>query len=815
MTTRFIIIVLTVYIAAIPFGCECGGNLWQRDAGVDSGNDADRETPVDGDFPCEHPCGATCCGESEVCVAGECQGSSGPCSDNDDCSDDHCCADIGCVPWGSDACGSHDPECSQSLATGLFQPALQCAWTGPPEGDAYPSHVQVLGSPVVADFDFAADPDSVHPSIVFNSYDGLDGGSGAETALSGVVRVIDGRTCEQQFSLGPHTNGCNPPALGDLDGDGRADIVLYMSDNAIEAFSYDPLSEGFVRLWESHDAAGTRQAVSRGYYSWTGPALVDLDDDGVPEVVAEGTVIDSTGLVLDTSAAATSAFSVVADLDLDGQVEMATGSALYTWDLAARTWIREIEGVGPGYVAVADFGRFPVDGSGDERSTLDGIAEIAVVHSGSVRVDNIVGRTVFGPVALPASSGGGPPTIGDFDGDGLPEMAAAGSDSYTIFDPDCVTEPDLERCPSGRSDGILWTQPSQDHSSNITGSSIFDFEGDGRAEAVYADEIFVRVYDGESGEVVYSTYRTSCTWNENPIVADVDGDFNAELVVPSNENCGTAPASMGGTAYETDALGRILDPLFPGLRCGANEECVSGVCDTGLCRCEADDECSGDGSGIDGFVCTPPPPGTPGGGGSTCRSAWLGSIHGVRVYRDVADRWVSSRTIWNQHAYAVTNVHGDGTVPRTAEIEPNWTVPGLNNFRQNVQGEVPPGIAPDLTSRLGDDPSCGPDGAMTLSVMVCNRGAAPVGAGLPVTFYLGDPAACLSIPGCTVETDSILDPGMCTAVSCLWTEPATEPVQVIVVADDDGACSAAIGERECWEGNNTARLDDVACLGPG
>ena len=61
-------------------------------------------------------------------------------------------------------------------------------------------------------------------------------------------------------------------------------------------------------------------------------------------------------------------------------------------------------------------------------------------------------------------------------------------------------------------------------SSATTGSSIFDFEFDGQAEAVYGDECFTRVYEGKTGEVLYSSYRTSCTWYENPIVADVDND---------------------------------------------------------------------------------------------------------------------------------------------------------------------------------------------------------------------------------------------------------------------------------------------------
>ena len=42
-----------------------------------------------------------------------------------------------------------------------------------------------------------------------------------------------------------------------------------------------------------------------------------------------------------------------------------------------------------------------------------------------------------------------------------------------------------------------------------------------------------------------------------------------------------------------------------------------------------------------------------------------------------------TRRIWNQHAYHVTNINEDGTVPRREE--PNWLNPRLNNYRMNVQ----------------------------------------------------------------------------------------------------------------------------------
>ena len=92
----------------------------------------------------------------------------------------------------------------------------------------------------------------------------------------------------------------------------------------------------------------------------------------------------------------------------------------------------------------------------------------------------------------------------DFDGDGRAEVSCSGSDSIAVFDPDCQGTPDAAFCESLAVNGVLWWQPSQDHSSNITGSSLFDFEGDGSVEVVCADEVFTRVYSGRTGEVLLS-----------------------------------------------------------------------------------------------------------------------------------------------------------------------------------------------------------------------------------------------------------------------------------------------------------------------
>src|SRR6185503_11593224 len=142
----------------------------------------------------------------------------------------------------------------------------------------------------------------------------------------------------------------------------------------------------------------------------------------------------------------------------------------------------------------------------------------------------------------------------DFDNDGKPEIAVAGKTRFRIIDFDC--QGGGGGCEA---DGVRWSQPSQDASSAQTGVAVFDFDGDGQAEAVYADECFLRVYDGKSGEVLYSAYRTSGTWYESPVVADVDQDQNTEIVVNNNGGV-TCPASGG-------ALDKpYVDPLHKGVR---------------------------------------------------------------------------------------------------------------------------------------------------------------------------------------------------------------------------------------------------------
>lgn len=770
------------------------------------GSVADLGVPDLAGCPASLLCGSHCCSASDYCIADSvCAPSDTPCTNTDECAGDTFCDPtlMRCIPYGTDPAPNSDPSCVNLGVVGAFAPTVQCAFDATPAGDPFPTTIHVLSTPMVVDFGIDRGPDSPRrPSIVAVFDDGEDGQAELPT---GVIRILDGATCVQQAQLGSLqlVSHSSPPAVGDLDGDGRAEIVAYKANGGLVAFTYDAGAHEWKIMWRSTLADGTTAYEPTGG-AWAGPTIVDLDNDGSPEILRAGIVFDAMGHLVDDASLgahlyASGIFGLAVDVDADGKVEFVAGDGVWEWDIATHRWVMEsyvTSSTMPGHVAVADFGNFAGGNSWPSATP-----EVVVISDGEARVQTLDGTIVFGPVALPGEGRGGPPTIGDFDGDGRAEFASAGANEYSVFDLDCGPSP-VGTCATSTTTGILWSQRSQDASSNMTGSSVFDFEGDGRAEVIYGDECFVRVYDGPTGDVLFSQSRSSCTWYENPVVADLDGDYNAEIVIGDNYNCGSASSGRDCGPFGLDA--QRTDPLFAGLRCETDENCASGICTEGYCRCFGDgDCCTGAGCASANFACIDPPAGTPG-TGKTCRAARPTGTKGIRVYSDAADRWVRSRMIWNQHAYYVTNVDDDGVIPRTSEAASNWLEPSLNNFRQNVQGDAIEGASPDLTSS-GNPLTCDDAGAR-LSARICNRGTEPVGSGVTVGFYLGDPAAGGTLL-CDAGSVADLVPGMCELVECPWADaPSMSPGPDVYVVADNGHVAT-----ECREANNVTVFRDVYC----
>jgi hypothetical protein len=181
---------------------------------------------------------------------------------------------------------------------------------------------------------------------------------------------------------------------------------------------------------------------------------------------------------------------------------------------------------------------------------------------------------------------------------------------------------------------------------------------------------------------------------------------------------------------------------------------------------------------------------------------------GVYLYGDAGDGWVPTRRVWTQHTYHVTNATSSGHVP--VKESDNWTAPGLNNYRQNVQGE---GVfnAPDLTVELSIGLGFCAD-QLELIATVRNEGASGVPAGLVVDFYEGQDATG-TLLGSGV-TDKALLPGGSTKVTLLVPAPAIDmTADYFVEVDEASKGDGAV--LECNEDNNSDLTTAAACPSPG
>jgi len=576
-----------------------GGSDGDDDGMVDtSGNSSGADSTGDA-CSLAQQCGepVTCCAPDELCVEGECQvdcGGSDPCGDAQVCCDQgagevcyvgecivpgRACSAAACATSVEPDCGDGevcdpslglcvpdlaDPTCAFKPKVGVFDPVPRFTWGQRQTRscdlgcqveevcmadvctptwthvdlmeDDLPNSYQVVMSPMVADID----QDCV-PEIIFNSY------PGSNYTTNGTLRAIRGDNGARVFTVLDDTAQTDPgatPAIGDINGDGTPEIIAPGEGSNLIAFT----NTGAV-LWTSENYAGGGKSGS--------PSLADFDGDGVPEIAFGRNIFDNTGtLVWSLASGPTGAngsvgpLSCVADLDGDNRPELIMGGTTYTFTgtvgvdfMGTEMWVGE---QADGYCGVADF-------------TGDGQPEVANVRSANIYIyDGLTGATL-GSIAIPGGGAGGPPNIADFDGDGTADVGTAGGNAYVValFDAD-----------EGMS--VLWEAATKDGSSQRTGSSVFDFDGDGRSEVIYGDEWYLRIYPGtepdcaiggpncdgvmDDAEVLFVDINSSRTRSEYPIVADVDGDFKAEIIVSTNNESGQGAIGDAGIEVFEDRL---------------------------------------------------------------------------------------------------------------------------------------------------------------------------------------------------------------------------------------------------------------------
>jgi hypothetical protein len=390
--------------------------------------------------------------------------------------------DPACVEMGPPGHpGPSDPTCAAEPQFGAFNPVLEWhhdVWA------VEPTSVQILMTPIVASLD-----DDDIPDVLFVTY------SGADNYGPGVLRAMSGDGTKEILNIaGAEVCGHSGLAAGDIDGDGLVEIVAITVDFAVKVFEHDGTPK-----WKS--AAYGIDVVHCGAYA----SIADLDADGTPEIVVGAVILNADGSERGVGAHGKGLYvSVAADIDEDGVQEVVVGNAAYD-DVGATIWFN---GESDGFPGLANF-------------TGDGKPEIVVSNGGTVRLQDNTG-VVLWSTPVP-DGGGGAPTIADYDGDGQPEAGVAGSEYYVVFDGD---------------GSVLWQAPISETAS-ATGSVVHDFEGDGVADVIHADENRVWVFSGIDGSVKMEfAPHGSGTQFESPAVVDVDGDGQAEIVFGNNQYYG-------------------------------------------------------------------------------------------------------------------------------------------------------------------------------------------------------------------------------------------------------------------------------------
>ena len=360
----------------------------------------------------------------------------------------------------------------------------------------------ISATPVVADLtgDGVAD-------IVFVTY------AGGSTNVA-YLRAVDGATQKELFTADDfnwRVYGLATPALGDLDANGVVDIVaIDDSRREVMAFEWDAAASELRFKWKSP----VLDFITQGAVS-----IADLEGDGQAEILYGRQVLESDGTLRWTGSSPRrghifSPLSVAVDLDDDGVLEVVTGDVAYTasgavfWDL----------GIGDGWVAVANFDADP---------------EPELVHldpnSHRVRVLEHDGAVKWGPVNIPGSGFSSPPTVADVDADGRPEIVVTRRDLLTVYETGGFVRFSVAvtHTPSVRNMGAV--SAAFDFDGDGASELIYHDEAglrilSGRDGSLVDEELLPQCHQS----VGYVS------------VADVDGDGAAELVAGFNDSCGAS-----------------------------------------------------------------------------------------------------------------------------------------------------------------------------------------------------------------------------------------------------------------------------------
>jgi hypothetical protein len=328
----------------------------------------------------------------------------------------------------------------------------------------------------------------------------------------------------------------------------RGYIIVAGTDRYL--YAYSPTG---ARLWRS-------SAVYDATVIGTVMGIVDFNADSIPEVyvgnkifsldngvlLCDGGTSNNRGVLLSSVGFSTHA----ADMDGDGLPELVAGTQIYKVNIAS-----PLAASASNTVTVMDDWKLtaalPTYATADGATQIadvdnDGKLEVVVLSCTGSRVVAYVWKPlpnnasyVMGSYLVPATSASyySIPMIGDIDNEDhknfLEIVFITTGSVNNMYALKCDTT-----AARGSQISIKWTLGHTD-TSGCTGMTLFDFNQDGHNEIVYRDETQLRIINGRGSGTpsVYKTFQyvASGTLREFPIVADLDNDGHAEIVVAGED----------------------------------------------------------------------------------------------------------------------------------------------------------------------------------------------------------------------------------------------------------------------------------------